>query len=200
MAVDSKKIRRGSTVFVTVGTTLFESLVEGVLTEKVLNFLVQHGYRRLVIQYGKGVKPNHQQLLSSSSSSSKDPLEIECYDFKPSLANDMQDADLIISHAGAGTVMECLRLKKRLVVVINTKLMHNHQTELASAMGTRGHLYVVPEPQMLQDMQVWREIESFVPVAKKPGDPYNFPTLLDSFMGFNDDNADSSNNNNKKGN
>jgi UDP-N-acetylglucosamine transferase subunit ALG13 len=33
----------------------------------------------------------------------------QVYEFKPSLAPDMQDADLIISHAGAGCIMESLR-------------------------------------------------------------------------------------------
>ena len=36
-------------------------------------------------------------------------MAVEVYAFKPSLAPDMQDAELIISHAGAGCIMESLR-------------------------------------------------------------------------------------------
>ena len=46
----------------------------------------------------------------------------------------MSLADVIISHAGAGSVMEALRLKKKLIVVVNDLLMDNHQVELATAL------------------------------------------------------------------
>ena len=32
---------------------------------------------------------------------------VECYPFKPTLTEDMQAADLIISHGGAGSIMVC---------------------------------------------------------------------------------------------
>ena len=43
----------------------------------------------------------------------------------------MRNASLIISHAGAGSIMEGLSLNKLMLVVINSSLMVNHQTELA---------------------------------------------------------------------
>ena len=36
-------------------------------------------------------------------------MAVHVYDFKPSLAPDMEGAALIISHAGAGCIMESLR-------------------------------------------------------------------------------------------
>jgi UDP-N-acetylglucosamine transferase subunit ALG13 len=36
-------------------------------------------------------------------------MGIDVYDFKPSLASDMEGAELVISHAGAGCIMESLR-------------------------------------------------------------------------------------------
>lgn len=52
----------------------------------------------------------------------------------------MKSADLIIGHAGAGTALDVLRLKKPMVSVINDKLMDNHQTELADRLAELGHL------------------------------------------------------------
>ena len=96
----------------------------------------------------------------------------------------MEKADLILSHAGAGTVMEALRLKKKLVVVINTLLMDNHQTELAGAMAKRGHLFVVDEPDKLDNEGTWKSFEGFAPIVFPKGDEMDFPRLLDAHMGF----------------
>ncbi|KAG2792246.1 hypothetical protein JG687_00013465 [Phytophthora cactorum] len=46
---------------------------------------------------------------------------------------DVAVADLIISHAGAGSIVDGLALKKKLVVVVNTALMDNHQAKQAEA-------------------------------------------------------------------
>lgn len=184
-------------VFVTVGTTRFDALVEAMTSSQAVRWLVDHDYKRLTIQYGRGVRP---KLMPTSSSSSS--LIITTYDFKPSLQQDMEDADLIVSHAGAGTVMECLRYQKKLVVVINTMLMDNHQTELATAMSDRQYLLMVERVEDLLRLDddddgarnkngidddydcVWSRIEHFVPQPYMDGDDTEFPRILNDFMGF----------------
>jgi len=42
--------------------------------------------------------------------------------------------------AGSGSIMESLRLHKKLVVVVNEDLMDNHQIELAQALSERQYL------------------------------------------------------------
>ncbi len=58
-----------------------------------------------------------------------------------------QGSSLVISHAGAGSILETLRCPRntgsqarRLIVVVNEKLMDNHQQELADAMADEGYL------------------------------------------------------------
>ena len=136
-------------VFVTVGTTLFEALIDAMTNNMVLQKLAELGFTKLILQYGKGKEP---PLPAVSP-----PLAIEMYQFKPTLAHDLKRADLVIGHAGAGTVSETLSYGKRLVVVINTTLMHNHQTELAEAMRDRDHLHVVEEAKLLLNEQTWNE-------------------------------------------
>jgi len=175
------------TIFVTVGTTLFEALIEAATSKVALDWMIQAGYTHLILQYGKGRKPVLFQRYAQQGSDRT--IEIELYDFKPSLSDDMQKADLIVSHAGAGTVMEALRLKKstRLVVVINTILMDNHQTELAHAMGSRNYIHVVDEPALLNETSTWNELDQFVPEPYTGGDEHDFPRILDRFMGFTKD-------------
>jgi len=41
----------------------------------------------------------------------------------------MKKAQLVVSHAGSGSVFEALKLRKQLVVVVNDALMDNHQVQ-----------------------------------------------------------------------
>ena len=170
---------KGKTVFVTVGTTLFEALIDAVTNASVLEKLQTLGFTKLVIQYGKGKQPSIPDKYSGNNA----VLQVEMYNFKPSLTDDLVAADWIVGHAGAGTVSETLAFPhKKLVVVINTALMHNHQSELAQAMGDRDHLYVVEQPQDLFDRSTWDKIASFVPIPLQTGDAYDFPGLLNAFI------------------
>ncbi|KJE95496.1 hypothetical protein CAOG_005945 [Capsaspora owczarzaki ATCC 30864] len=69
-----------------------------------------------------------------------DRVQIEAYRFKPSLSKDMEHAELIIAHGGAGTILEALRADRKLIVVINEDLLGNHQHELAGQLSANGHL------------------------------------------------------------
>ena len=164
------------TVFVTVGTTLFEDLIDGVLSDTALDWMIANTYTNLVLQYGKGRFPTFNYA-------DRDELDITLYDFRPSLERDMDSADLIICHAGAGTLMEALTKGKTVLTVINTKLMNNHQTELAYALGKSNHLLVVEEPSQLYLASTWERLESFVPVPFEPSDEHDIPRLLDTFLG-----------------
>jgi beta-1,4-N-acetylglucosaminyltransferase len=165
------------TIFVTVGTTLFESLIEAIVSPRALAIVASKGFTHVILQHGKGKAPRLPDNC---------PVHVEYYDFKPSLREDMLAADLIVSHAGAGTVMEVLGLDKKesiLAVVINSRLMDNHQLELAKAMGDRRHLFVIQEPELLQKEETWDELVAFVPLPKEPGDAQDFARVLDSYFG-----------------
>ena len=161
------------TIFVTVGTTRFDPLIEAVTRADSLQWMKRNGYTHLVIQYGKGREPS----IPNGA-----PLAVRTYSFQPSLEQDMREADMIVSHAGAGTVMEALQYQKRMVVVINTALMDNHQTELAHAMAKRGHLFVVDNPSDLGDLNTWNAFDAFVPIPHQGGEN-DFPLLLNEHMG-----------------
>mmetsp|Transcript_51837 Transcript_51837/g.121728 ORF Transcript_51837/g.121728 Transcript_51837/m.121728 type:complete len:171 (+) Transcript_51837:181-693(+) len=119
----------GSMVFATVGTTKFTGLMQTLDKEEVQAALAAKGFKRLLIQTGK----------STIIPVKRAGIEVSTYQFKPDLKEDMLAAKLIISHAGAGSVMEALRNRKKLIVVVNDKLMHNHQAELADAMSEAGY-------------------------------------------------------------
>ncbi|XP_040261510.1 UDP-N-acetylglucosamine transferase subunit ALG13 homolog [Bufo bufo] len=123
----------GRSVFLTVGTTSFDELISCISSEQILSILKDLGYNRLVLQIGRGtVEPQSHSTAS---------FTLDVFRYKDSLAEDIQNADLVISHAGAGSCLETLEAQKPLIVVINEKLMSNHQLELAKQLNKDGHLY-----------------------------------------------------------
>lgn len=118
-------------VFVTVGTTKFNDLIYSVTKRRTLEAFKRKGYTSLTIQMGNG-------LIDIEPS---DIIEISSYTFKPDIGSDISNSDLVISHGGAGSIMQALDHKKPLLVVINEDLMDNHQYELAEKLSKEKRLY-----------------------------------------------------------
>ncbi len=141
-------------VFVTVGTTKFDALIQAVDTTDVAEALVSKGYKKLVIQKGAG---NYQvQMLVPAGSRShqlSNGLQVQVFEFAPSIADYMKAADLIISHAGSGSIFEALRLGKPLVAVPNAILMDNHQAELAEHLARLHHILAARPETLAHSLQ-----------------------------------------------
>ncbi|KAG7299175.1 hypothetical protein JYU34_017716 [Plutella xylostella] len=119
--------------FVTVGTTRFDRLCEFILTSSVLNALNKLGCKEITVQIGNSA--------TEPGDYDKNGMKINLYRFKDSIQEDIDNADLVISHAGAGSCLEVLEASKPLLVVVNEDLMDNHQLELAEQLQIDGHLY-----------------------------------------------------------
>ncbi|KAJ3260829.1 hypothetical protein HK103_007392 [Boothiomyces macroporosus] len=111
-------------VFVTVGTTKFEKLIEKICEKE---FQDDQNCEKLTVQYGKSKRP-------------KITIASEVYDYKPSIKVDLREADVIISAGGSGTILESLELQKNIIVVVNTDLMDNHQQELVDQLVKDGYI------------------------------------------------------------
>jgi len=113
---------------------------------QVLAALHTKGYRSMTVQHGRGPPPQccpaHDNTDADAPSSSgraapasrkggkgTATLHVEAFPFTPSLDTQMKKAHLVVSHAGSGSVFEALKLRKRLVVVVNDALMDNHQVQ-----------------------------------------------------------------------
>lgn len=124
-------------VFVTVGTTSFDELIQVINAKKFHQALWDLGYRKLFIQYGSGtVEPS----LSGS------PLEVDAFRYRMNLDPIFSASSLVISHGGAGSCMEALSPPglRKLIIVINENLMDNHQRELAFTLHEGKHAFVSP--------------------------------------------------------
>ncbi|EGT42419.1 hypothetical protein CAEBREN_20186 [Caenorhabditis brenneri] len=159
------------TCFVTVGTTLFEDLINKVLSEDSLENLKKIGIKKIQLQIGKGnfekevVNRVFKGVAENEGSASLDGLEIEFYRFKPSISDDMADAFIVIGHAGAGTCLEVLALHLPFITVTNDKLMDNHQAELAMQLSDEGYLLqctpsTLPETILKEELFSLRQFEA----------------------------------------
>lgn len=169
-------------IFVTVGTTLFDDLVEVILSDEILSLLQKVQCKLLRIQYGAGKGIDVATIDKVAKQLS---IQIECYDFKANIMSDIMQSDLIVSHAGAGSCIEVLTSKKPLIVVVNDKLMHNHQTELAQQLFIDGHLLYCT-PCTLADTlnDIVRKISTLKPYEPGHSNLTKFINHLNTLMGF----------------
>lgn len=127
---------RLNTVYVTVGTTKFDSLINKVTSDEVLQILKSKGCKNLILQLGNGSPVDVKDI------NDKFGIAVDQYEFKyESVRSDIINSDLIIGHAGAGTCMDILNNGKPGLVVVNEELMNNHQIELAEQLGQEKYLY-----------------------------------------------------------
>ncbi|XP_028570549.2 UDP-N-acetylglucosamine transferase subunit ALG13 [Podarcis muralis] len=159
--------------FVTVGTTSFDDLIAAVTAPEALQVLQDLGYSRLVLQVGRGTV--------CPVSTSTPTFTLEVFRFKNSLSEDVQTADLVISHAGAGSCLEVLEAGTPLLVVVNDKLMDNHQLELARQLCRDGHLFYCTCRTLLKTLQT-SDFSTLKPFP--PGQPEKFAAFLDKVMGI----------------
>ena len=134
------------TAFVTVGTTRFDGLVAAADDPGFTAALLSRGFTHLAIQAGSGGGYAPHRLLGPGVSAGvvkvgKKQLAVEFFSYAPSLADRMASANLVISHAGAGSVFEALRAKTPLIAVPNPALMGDHQGELARSLEAAAHAF-----------------------------------------------------------
>jgi beta-1,4-N-acetylglucosaminyltransferase len=103
-------------MFITVGTTPFDKLI------------------RFCDEY-------LDSSLSVTMQISKDaayiPRRFDYFTFTNDIISYYRDADLIITHAGAGTVFKLLEMRKRIIVFPNLQRDDSHQRDLADVVSRR---------------------------------------------------------------
>ncbi|XP_058804284.1 UDP-N-acetylglucosamine transferase subunit ALG13 homolog [Phymastichus coffea] len=161
-------------IFVTVGTTKFDNLINTITSDELLKELCKKGYNQLILQIGKtDLKPDCTPRLGFN--------HIEAFDLSPSLNEAMKSADLVISHAGAGSCLEALELCKPLIIVTNDLLMNNHQSELAEQLYKDGYLYYSNCKDLCELVQKM-DLTKLIPF--KDNKSQKIANVIDVIMGF----------------
>ncbi|KAI9346199.1 glycosyl transferase [Obelidium mucronatum] len=177
------------TLFVTVGTTRFDALIEQVSNNSFLKTLsLEAGFDTLWIQHGNSpfALPQHTSSTTtlhdttgnttcfSFGESTNKTLAVTWFPFTSSLAPFLKHADLVISHAGTGSILETFSFKKPLIVIPNAALMHNHQLELAKQLHCEKVLVCCEEVERIEQVVAeWEKVFEGVDCGKwwSDGDP-----------------------------
>lgn len=112
-------------------TVPFTKLVRAV-SKPIVEQLQKYGFDQIEVQYGLAGNAFDDDLPGVAG-----------FDFDPKIKRRLQDAQLVISHAGSGSILDALcrghgESSRKLVVVVNTDLMNNHQLELALKLEKEG--------------------------------------------------------------
>ena len=162
-------VTSGRTIFVTCGATVpFPELTNAILNPEFAQTASKLGYKRIILQTPSfdsedGHSRDHLQKQRRDRKPSLSKEELGC----PSIvdhwvfdnnveyivinySSDVQrlireHVDLVVSHAGTGSILDALRLQKALIVCVNTKLMGNHQQQIADKFSELGYV-LVSEP------------------------------------------------------
>lgn len=138
-------------IFVSLGTQdkPFNRIIDYVISLK--ENLKEIKSEKIIIQLGQ------TKLLKSDIERIESLENIIIYDMlKPEKMKDIiKDADIIITHAGVGTIMECLERNKEIIVVPrkveNLEHVNNHQEEIAFEMEKQGFLTKVDTYEELEN-------------------------------------------------
>ena len=125
-------------ILVTVGTTKFEDLIGQLDNESFYKNLDVNGFTSLIFQIGNGEYiPCKYELLKLNG------LKVKIVKFLPMFEDVIKESEYIISHCGAGSLLEGLKNKKNVIAVINDKLMDNHQSELAFQLYKENYILLI---------------------------------------------------------
>ena len=129
-------------IFVTVGTSLpHDELVE------IMDRLVGDGKikDKVIVQRGAGKYA---------------PKNIEHFRFSPSLDEYYNNAEIVISNCGAGTIMENTTKGRKLIVIQNPDIIGGHEWELVTKMEKGKHLIWCKDiTQLLSSIEKAQTIE-----------------------------------------
>jgi UDP-N-acetylglucosamine transferase subunit ALG13 len=101
-------------------------------------------FEELVEHVDRLHRPEHSFILQIGLGA-YEPRRHPWFRFADDLAPFYREADLVISHGGLGTLLECLQAEKRVIAVPNLHRKDHHQIEIVQELARQGHLLCCPD-------------------------------------------------------
>jgi len=174
---------------ITTGATAkFPELIQAALTPECLQAFADNGFTHLNFQCGETFSSfNDLKPVDTKG------LDIKAFEFnKNGLNKEMracQEKDgvskkgLLICHAGAGTILDGMRLGLPLIVVPNATLLDNHQDELAEELEKQSYATKSNTRDLAEAIRIACQKEE----KAWAGHNTSFATIVDSVVGYEED-------------
>ena len=167
----NSNFEKNKSILVTVGTTSFLELKNLALNKDFYELLINNGFSQLYIQIGNNQFENIEKSYKT--------LKIILFNFKPSESFNhlIKDCNLIISHGGAGTLIQSILFGKKPIAISNDKVKDNHQVELIKELKSNGYIYECQIKNLFDFLKDNISITSF-----KNNILLDLPILSDDFL------------------
>jgi len=99
---------------------------------KILVTVGSSPFNKLISAVDQFVSNDEYTVRCQISAGTYIPKKHKAFRFTSNFIDEIKQADLIITHGGAGTIYQLLELNKKFIVVPNTERIDNHQTDIAN--------------------------------------------------------------------
>jgi len=135
-------------ILVTVGTTRFDTLI------RFIDQTLEGSLIEFTFQISDG---NYK------------PVNFPYFSFSDDIETYYRESDLVICHAGAGTIFKLLEIRKKVIIVPNTERIDNHQLDIANFMERNGYAITIRDFKLLPIA-----IEGISKITLKPFEKHDF--------------------------
>lgn len=104
-------------IFVTVGTTPFDALIEE------MDILAPELKDKVVCQIASGTYI---------------PKNCGYFRMEPDISDRLKKADVVVTHGGAATIFEAMAMGKKVIAVCNPDMKEKHQEDLVKHLAAKG--------------------------------------------------------------
>jgi len=127
-------------ILVTVGTTKFDGL---------MRYVDEH------------FRDSSYQFTLQTANGDYTPVHFPYFNFSDEIETYYRNCDLVISHAGAGSIYRLLELQKKIIVVPNLERYDKHQLDITRFMSEKNYVLTVSNFDELADTITRSETHQF---------------------------------------
>lgn len=144
-------------------------------------------FNRLLKAISREIKNGNikDKVIAQTGFTSYSGDDIQCFDYRPKeeLLELMNKANVVITHGGVGTIIECIDINKKIIVVPRLKKYkehtNDHQLQITKEFAEKG--YVLPLYNMKDLVKVLQDIKKFK-TKKYESNSENFKNKIKDYI------------------